>query len=70
MKGFVTLPELARRAGLKSTGGLRTQIERGVLRAVKVGRDWLVRDEDAEEYLTRHAGKRGRPRCEPTDSEE
>lgn len=62
MEGYVTLPELARRAGMRSTGGLRTQIERGVLKAQKVGRDWLVREEDAQAYLDNHVGKRGRPR--------
>ncbi|GEM_PF-7027626 len=63
LRGYITLGELARRAGLKGTGGLRTQIERGVLSARKIGRDWWVREEDAQLYLALHAGKRGRPRA-------
>jgi hypothetical protein len=59
---YITLNELADRAGLKGTGGLRTQIDRGVLPARKIGRDWWVREEDAAHYLQEHAGKRGRPR--------
>ncbi len=62
LTGYITLGELARRAGMKGTGGLRTQIERGILPARKIGRDWWVQEEDARVYLAQHAGKRGRPR--------
>lgn len=65
VKGYVTLPELAQRLGLQSPGALRTQIARGVLHAVKEGRDWFVPDEEAERYAREHRGMRGKYQRKP-----
>jgi hypothetical protein len=61
LEGYVTLEELAQRLGLKSSGGLRTQIKRGVLKATRAGHNWFIAQEEAERYQREHAGKRGRP---------
>ncbi len=61
MEGYVTLEELAQRLGLKSSGALRTQIQRGVLTAVRAGHNWFVAEEEAERYQREHAGRKGRP---------
>lgn len=68
VKGYVTLPELAERLGLQSAGALRTQIARGVLHAVKEGRDWFVPDEEADRYAREHRGKRGKYERKPKES--
>jgi len=68
MEGYMTLPELARRLGLKSTGSLRAQIMRGVLRAEKYGRDWFVSDTEAARYEREHKGRVGRRAAKPTAS--
>jgi hypothetical protein len=61
MDKYMTLEELAERLGLKSTGSLRVQIQRGSLRAERVGkRTFVVSDEEAERYARDHAGKPGR----------
>jgi hypothetical protein len=61
LEGYVTLEQLAQRLGLKSSGALRTQIQRGVLHAVRAGHNWFVTEEEAERYQRDHAGKKGRP---------
>jgi len=60
----MTLKELAAYLGISSVGSLRTQIERGALKATRAGNQWMVSDEDAEEYRQLHTageGRRGRP---------
>ncbi|MEW5705148.1 MAG: helix-turn-helix domain-containing protein [Pseudomonadota bacterium] len=37
---------------------LRAQVHRGRLRAFKVGRDWLVTDEEVERYRREVQGRR------------
>jgi hypothetical protein len=69
LEGYVTLEELARRLGLKSTGGLRTQIQRGVLKASRAGHNWFVEEAEALRYETDHAGKKGRPPKAAADPE-
>jgi len=59
MEGYMTLPELAARLGLKSIGSLRAQILRGALQAEKVGRDWIVSEPEAERYARENRGRRG-----------
>lgn len=57
----MTLEELAQRLGLKSTGSLRVQIQRGSLRADRVGkRTYVVSDEEATRYEHGHKGRAGR----------
>lgn len=61
----MTLDELAEYLGVKSTGSLRVQIQRGVLKAKRVGRrTLLVSRREAERYREEHRageGRRGRP---------
>jgi len=59
MEGYMTLPELAARLGLKSIGSLRAQILRGALQAEKIGRDWIVSEAEADRYKRENMGKRG-----------
>jgi excisionase family DNA binding protein len=58
MKGYMTSKELAARLGITPSGVLM-QIHRGVLVAEKIGRDWVITEEDAKHYEIEHAGKRG-----------
>lgn len=59
MEGYLTLPQLAARLGLKSTGGLRTQIMRGVLKAEKFGNMWVVTEAEAARFVRAHRSKPG-----------
>ena len=52
--------EVATRLGL-TTGRVRTMIGKGIIKADKVGRDWLV-DEAEVVRLKSSPRKRGRPR--------
>jgi len=63
---YITLPQLAARLGLKSSGGLRTQILKGRLRATRVGNFWLVSHEEADRYEREQRGRFG-PRPKPKD---
>ncbi len=58
MEGYKTLRQLAEK-WRRSQPTLRQQILSGVLKAEKVGRDWLVKDEDADEYERTRLGRRG-----------
>jgi excisionase family DNA binding protein len=51
------LAEAADRLGV-SHATLRAQVHRGRLRAFKVGRDWLVTDEEIERYRLEVQGPR------------
>ena len=55
----MTLKEAAERLGVHHAA-LRNQARKGVLRAFKMGRDWLVTEEEVERYRREHLGKRGR----------
>jgi excisionase family DNA binding protein len=57
---LVSLVEAASLLGVRSAS-LRAQIHRGRLRAVKLGRDWLV----AHRELTRYVETRKRPSTRP-----
>lgn len=68
--GYMTLPQIAERIGVKTTGGLRSQIVRGRLKAHRVGRDWLVANEEAERFIREHSSKPGpRPKVVPPPDE-
>lgn len=54
----MTLAHMAQHLGI-TAATLRQQVARGVLQAVKEGRDWFVTVEEAERYEREHAGKRG-----------
>ena len=58
MRGYMTSKELAARLGITPSGVLM-QIHRGVLAAEKIGRDWVVSEDEAARYMREHAGKRG-----------
>lgn len=53
---LVTLAEAAERLGLAPVT-LRLQAAKGVLRAIKVGRDWLVTEAELERYAREHMRK-------------
>ncbi len=61
MEGYVTLLQLAGRLGLETTGGLRVRVARGSLKAERIGRDWVVTEEEAEHFVREYSGK-PRPR--------
>lgn len=54
--GYLTLKEAAALAGL-SPITLRVQIRNGRLKAVKVGRDWLVTRDEMRAYMKRVAAR-------------
>lgn len=57
----MTLQELADFLGLKSTGSLRVQIQRGALTAERVGqRTFLVTRDEAERYRDMHLAQKGK----------
>lgn len=57
----MTLQELADFLGLKSTGSLRVQIQRGALTAERVGqRTFLVTLDEANRYKNIHLGQKGK----------
>jgi hypothetical protein len=60
MRGYMTLKEMAERLGHKNSDGLRSQIRFGALHAEKVGRDWVVSEQEYARYVLGHAGKPGR----------
>lgn len=71
MEGYVTLPQLAARLGIATTGGLRTSIIRGDLKASKFGNMWVVTEEEAERFVKEHRRKPGpRPKPLPPDESE
>lgn len=53
---YYSLASAGEKYGL-SPDTLRHQIHRGLLRGFKIGRNWLVRDEDLESYVSRHSRK-------------
>lgn len=55
----ITLAEAGKRTGL-SPGTLVIQARKGVLRAQKIGKTYLVTVEDLDRYMAEHAGKPGR----------
>jgi hypothetical protein len=55
----MTLTEMADRLGYKNGDGLRSQIRHGALMAEKIGKTWIVSDEEYERYVREHAGKPG-----------
>ena len=61
MEGLLTLTQAAIRLGVTSDY-LRVAVYRKKLAAEKVGRDWLVTDEEVERYARERLGKKGRPR--------
>ena len=62
MENHLTLAELAHYLGLSSTGSLRTQIKKGVLKAERVGkRTFIVSREEAERYQREHRSGFGKP---------
>jgi hypothetical protein len=60
MRGYITLREMAERLGYKNGNGLRSQIRFGALHAEKLGRDWVVSEQEYARYVLEHAGKPGR----------
>jgi hypothetical protein len=58
VNGYMTLVEMAALIGI-TPAGLRMQIRRGSLTAIKRGRDWFVADEEAARYIREQAGKKG-----------
>ena len=56
--------EAARRLGIHHRSVSRL-IRAGRLRAVKVGRTWVVRPDDLEELAKAYEGRRGRLRAKP-----
>ncbi len=56
----MTLTQMAERLGLKSTASLRLLCEAGRIEAEKLGKTWLVPDEEVERYRRESLGKRGR----------
>lgn len=55
----MTLTEAAVRLGVAPTT-LRHQIANGRFRAVKVGRDWMVSDDEVQRYAALSRGRPGR----------
>jgi hypothetical protein len=56
----MTLTEMAARLGYRNGDGLRSQIRFGALHAEKIGKTWIVSEEEYERYVHEHAGKPGR----------
>ncbi len=59
MNGYLTLSEMAARLGYKNGDGLRSQIRYGALKAEKIGKTWVVSEEEYARYREEHAGKPG-----------
>ena len=51
---WLTVPEMAGLLGVKDST-VRAQIHRGRLKALKVGRDWLIETNEAERYRKENA---------------
>lgn len=63
MDEYLTLEELAAFLGLKSTGSLRVQIQRGAIKATRIGkRTLVVSREEAERYKRERGAGPGHPR--------
>jgi excisionase family DNA binding protein len=60
----IGLSEAAQLLGV-SHATLRAQVHRGRLRAVKVGRDWLVDRQEIDRYRREVQGQRGPRKAEP-----
>lgn len=56
----MTLKEMAERLGYKNSDGLRSQIRFGALHAEKIGRDWVVSEQECARYVLEHAHRPGR----------
>lgn len=56
---YLSLAEAAKRCGL-SAGTLKLQAQAGKLDAVKIGRNWAVREDALSHYMRVHARKRER----------
>jgi len=69
---YITLPQLAAKLGLGTTGGLRTSIIRGDLKAIKFGTQWVVHEDEAERFAREHSnrpGRRPKPRTDDPNAE-
>lgn len=64
----MTLAEMAERLGYKNGDGLRSQIRHGALVAEKIGKTWIVSDEEYRRYVEEHARKFGPKPKERTDA--
>ena len=68
LQGFLTTRQASRRSGI-SDAHLRRLLASGVLRGVRVGRDWLIEESSLEHYLAhrpRPGRKPRRRRARPT----
>jgi excisionase family DNA binding protein len=61
----MTLAQMAEYLGLKDSTPLRRLCESGKLQAEKMGKTWLVPNDEVERYRRESLGKRGR---RPRDS--
>ncbi len=63
MEDYLTLEELAVFLGLKSTGSLRVQIQRGAIKATRIGkRTFVISREEAERYKRERGAGPGHPK--------
>jgi excisionase family DNA binding protein len=69
MEGWMTLAQMATALGLKDAAGLRRLCESGELRAEKIGKTWLVEDDEVDRYRRENLGKRGRPPKQPIEED-
>jgi len=60
MEKMMSLSEMAERLGLQSGDGLRRQVLRGALQAQKIGKIWVVTEEEVERYRIEQLGQRGK----------
>ncbi|GEM_PF-5883573 len=63
----LTLREAEERIGVSHVT-LQKQAQKGALRAVLVGMQWLVTVEEIDRYAREHKGKPGRPRKQSNES--
>lgn len=61
----MTLAKAAEVLGL-DRNYLRVAVNRGALKATKLGRDWLVEDSEVERYRLENLGKIGKRKPKPT----
>lgn len=57
--GYITVSEAAQTLGV-SVVTIRQQIRRGTIRAVRLGREYLIEPSEVERYRRLHLGRRGR----------
>jgi excisionase family DNA binding protein len=57
----MTLAQMVEHLGLKDATPLRRLCESGKLRAEKMGKTWLVPNDEVERYRLENLGRRGRP---------